>query len=136
MVWVLYHDKGHYLKSELEIGFFHFFLLKELGIIAVEEAVLTLKQSEQPTKAVFRNGNKVVILRKETSTPNQYINMFAFTRVGKELLKLIEVVPNQQYLEKLASVLKSGGSEVFIADFLKEEGGQTHYTNEKPYEGV
>ena len=65
-------------------------------------------------------------------SPKQSIRILIFTRVGRELINLIEVEPNQKYLEKLASLLKQEGTEVFFADFLKEEDGRIHYTNLKP----
>lgn len=133
---VIYNqDNGAFLESEFGITFTDSLLLTELGLIASESNLeLSLTETNQvaQTNALFI-GNKGIVLNRGINTPKQPINVLVFTKTGAELSKLIEPIPNENYIKKICSSFKHPNVKIEYGDITFLPNGQIIMNNNVEY---
>lgn len=133
---VIYNqDNGVFLKSEFGITFTDRLLLTELGLIASEnnlEFSLTETNQIAQTNALFI-GNKGIVLNRGINTPKQPIKVLVFTKTGAELSKLIEPIPNENYIKKICSSFKHPNVKIEYGDITFLPNGQIIMNNNVEY---
>jgi uncharacterized repeat protein (TIGR03899 family) len=122
------------LKEKYHLQFNERLLLEELGLLAANDLQLTLESPPgKKAKISFTMGDTVVVVEAEENTPKNSVDILAFTQIGKELLKLIEIKPELDYIQLFASKLRQKGVKIWYAKILRDENSQVSFS---PYEEV
>jgi len=133
---VIYNqDNGAFLQSEFGITFLDRLLLAELGLISSENNLeLSFNETNQTvtTNALFI-GNKGIVLNRDINTPKQPIDVLVFTKTGAELSKLIEPIPNENYIKKICSSFKHPNVKIEYGDITLLPNGQLTVQNKIEY---
>lgn len=128
-------DNGKFLEDEFQITFADRLLLTELGLIASENnlrlSLLPTGQRRIPT--FYEYGSKGIILHRAENTPEQTIQILAFTKTGVELSKLIQQTPNITYIKKICSKYVHPNVNIEFGDYLKFGNGIVKLINPTQY---
>ncbi len=117
------------LEEKYHLTFANRLLLEELGLITANDLRFLVQETrEHKSQAVFRIGNVCVVAEKEENIPQQQIPVLVFTKIGQELLQLIETKPELDYIQLLASKIRRKGVNVKYANILEIKDGQIHHT--------
>lgn len=105
-------DTGHVLKAgptddlgELGLSFADVLSLREAGLLA-DSGELSLSVTWRDDKGFVVlgfNGQGLLIERMDKTVPVLSLSSYVLTRVGLQLLSLIEPQPNMEYLKKVAA---------------------------------
>lgn len=118
------------LEEKYQLSFSERLLLEELGFITANDLQFTMNANpDHETQTVFTIGNTCVVVDKKKGTPQQNLNVLVFTKIGQELLQLINFVPHVDYIQLLASKIRHEGVQIRYANILKVENEQIHHTN-------
>lgn len=103
-------------------------LLVELGIIQPGDMTsLQFHPAPNIVKQHFILGNLIVITEKEVNTPLITIPVYVFTKVGIELLKLVNITSDFEYAKSFAKKMTQKGLKVEYSNLIKIEGEIVHY---------
>lgn len=130
-------DNGAFLQSEFGITFTDRLLLTELGLISSENNLeFSFAETNQTatTNALFI-GSKGIVLNRGINTPKQPIKVLVFTKTGTELSKLIEPIPNENYIKKICSSFKHPNVKIEYGDITFLPNGQIVMHNNIEYTG-
>jgi len=118
------------LEEEYQLNFSERLLLEELGLLAANDlAYKIIKTDEESRQVVFKVGQTVVIQEKLKEKPEQQLQVLVFTKIGKELLQLVNSPPNKEYLQLLATKLNRHNGTIKYAAILEElPNGQIKHT--------
>ena len=106
-------------------------LMEELGLLHSGE-FLSFEFQPLPNdkQNVFILGNTIVLFNKKANSAKQSLSIRLFTRIGKELLELIEVNPEFKYIQSLATELKNDNSELTYAQITERlDNGRIRHNN-------
>jgi uncharacterized repeat protein (TIGR03899 family) len=116
------------LEEKYQLNFGDRLLLEELGLLTANDLQFLVQETkEQKGKSVFTIGN-VCVVEKEENIPQQKIQVLVFTKIGQQLLQLIETKPDLDYIQLLASKIRRKGVNVKYANILEIKDGQIHHT--------
>ncbi len=108
------------LKEEYQLNFSERLLLEELGLLAANDLQYRIKKTDNtPRQVVFIIGNTVVLHEKLKEKPEQQLHVLVFTKIGQELLQLVNVSPKKEYLQLLATKLNRQNGLVQYASILE-----------------
>jgi len=133
----IYNPKrGELLKQEFNITFADILLMKELGLIVSEKNIeISLIPTEKNKKTVFFIcGSKCIVFNRNEETPEQGIEVLAFTKTGIEISELIIQEPNITYLESICSNFKHANVEIEFGDIMENANGEQEIVNRIKYE--
>jgi len=119
------------LEEEYNLNFSERLLLEELGLLAANDLQFTFNKTDnnQANKAVFIIGRTLVVHEKLKEKPEQQLQVLVFTKIGQELLQLVNVSPKKEYLQLLATKLNRQNGLVQYASILEEfANGQVSHT--------
>lgn len=117
------------LEEKYQLNFGDRLLLEELGLLTANDLQFLVQETkEQKGQSVFTIGNVCVVAEKEENIPQQQIQVLVFTKIGQELLQLIETKPELDYIQLLASKIRRKGVNVKYANILEIKDGQIHHT--------
>lgn len=117
------------LEDKYKLNFSERLLLEELGFITANDLQFSMMANpDQNAQTVFSIGNTCVIAERIKGTPEQTLQVLVFTKIGQELLQLINFFPQLDYIQLLASKIKREGVLLKYANILKIENDQIHYT--------
>lgn len=105
------------------INFMHLAMLREAGIL--HESDLTnynIQKSDEPGRSTFTVGNLIFSIERQPSQSDKSIPVYVFTQVGQQLLKLIKVTPNWEYLKTFAKFVKDEETTAKYAYFTNRSG--------------
>ena len=92
------------LEEKYRLTFGERLLLEELGFLTANDLQFLLSETKENTsQTVFQIGNVCVVATKDVNIPQQQIPALVFTKIGQELLQLIETKPEPDYIQLLAS---------------------------------
>lgn len=120
---------GDYLETKFGITFLDLLTLKELGVLIQTDLVLTLKPVDAISKYSFLYGKKCVILTRDANTSSQPVNLITYSTIGKELLSLIDIKADQEYLEKFAKLWIRDGVKAGVGDVLEVAPHHIEFSN-------
>lgn len=106
-------DDTDYLWDTHKITFDDQLIMEEAGLIK-RKLGYTMYESKEPVQATFRHGNYIVEVEKKANTPKFGFNIHSFTTSGRELLALIELTPNRDYVKNFASIFRNDNVSVVI----------------------
>lgn len=117
------------LEEKYKLYFKERLLLEELGLLTANDLEFTLPESKDvATDIVFILSDICVIVKKEPNLPKQKIPVLAFTKIGEELLQLIETKTELDYIQLLASKIRRDKLSIKYAtiNYIKDE--KIHHT--------
>ncbi|MDP9314302.1 MAG: DUF2806 domain-containing protein [Chloroflexota bacterium] len=115
-------------ESNFQLPFVDVLLLRELGLVT-EPLQHTLRSTDTDVTIVYTFGTRCLIVERGASSSASNIPVISFTRIGHELLSLIDVNPDIEYLKHVASFLKGEHITLSSADITRWEGDFLHYDN-------
>lgn len=100
------------LEEKYGLNFNDRLLLEELGFITANDLSFKVsKTDQQPRQVVFIVGNTIIIQEKEENKPEQQLQVLVFTKIGQQLLDLVQSMPDVDYIQLLATKLnRTNGS--------------------------
>lgn len=117
------------LEDKYKLNFSERLLLEELGFITANDLQFSMMANpDQNAQTVFSIGNTCVIAERIKGIPEQTLQVLVFTKIGQELLQLINFFPQLDYIQLLASKIKREGVLLKYANILKIENDQIHHT--------
>jgi uncharacterized repeat protein (TIGR03899 family) len=134
--FVYNQDNGAFLETEFGITFSDLLLLTELGLITSKDNLEFSFNATDQAKVthILYLGNKGVVLNRGVNTPKQPIGVLVFTKTGSELSKLIEHVPNENYIKKICSSFKHPNVKIEYGDIVFLPDGKVRMNNKIEYQ--
>jgi uncharacterized repeat protein (TIGR03899 family) len=118
-------DKGKVLKEKFNINFQNLLDLKELGLLHSESNLtLTLNKPEKDDVLTFVYHDKVIVLERENGANETKMDCLVFTKIGIQLLPLIQANSNVEYLKEIKKHIQTDKVQVKIGDLKKLPNGQ------------
>lgn len=119
------------LEEKYQLFFKDRLLLEELGFITANDLQLKIDKTEnQKGQSVFVIGNIIVVFEKLENKAEQQLQILVFTKIGEELLKLVESKPELDYIQLLATKINRLNGSIKYGQILAElPNGQIHHTN-------
>jgi uncharacterized repeat protein (TIGR03899 family) len=117
------------LEETYKLNFSERLLLEELGLITANDLQFELRANpEQDRQSVFRIGSVCIVATRKKGTPQQDLQVLVFTKIGQELLQLIETIPQLDYIQLLASKIRREGVMIKYANILKIDNDEINHT--------
>ena len=118
------------LEKEYHLNFTERLLLEELGLLAANDLQFKLLKTENTSRQIaFIIGRTVVVHEKLKEKPEQQLQVLVFTKIGQELLQLIDISPKKEYLQLLATKLNRKNGLVQYGNILEElSNGQVRHS--------
>lgn len=117
------------LIEKYKLNFNDRLLLEELGLIATNDLSFQIvKTGNNPIPVVFLIGDICVIQNKLENTAEQALQVLVFTKIGQELLNLLKITPDFDYIQLLATKLNHQNGSVKYGHVIKylPDGKLTH----------
>lgn len=112
--------------KEYGIKFSELLLLEELGFITGVAGNVSFKYDS--AEVIFVNGDTVLILDRKDTTEKSIL-VYPFTNIGKQLLSLIDVLSDIEYLKKFATKILNEGEVMRYGTILKNDNGTIEATD-------
>ncbi len=118
------------LEEKYGLNFNDRLLLEELGFLTANDLQIELaKTDSQSRQTIFIVGNMIVIQQKEENKPQQQLQVLVFTKIGKQLLDLVQTTPDMDYIQLIASKLNRSNGPVRYGYILKYlDNGQINHS--------
>jgi uncharacterized repeat protein (TIGR03899 family) len=117
------------LEEKYGLTFRERLLLEELGIITANDLQFLIGETKDNNdRIVFQIGDKCVVADKELNLPEQQIQALVFTKIGQELLQLIEATVELDYIQLLTLKIRRKGVTVKYATILEIKDEQIKNT--------
>lgn len=98
-------------------------LLEELGIITANDLDIKMSgQAEKDAHITYVIGKYCVIVTFPNGTQERHLQVLAFTKIGRELLNLIDTNTELDYIQLFAYKIRNGGVTVKYAEIVNVEG--------------
>ena len=128
----LFQGENDEILNKYNVNFNDRLLLVEMGLLQSDTSISRgLKQNSQDTITYFEAGNYIIKALKKANTPENRIEIFRFTKIGEELLKLVNPIINEDYIKDFSIRLEKFGIEIEYALIKKKTGGNISHT--KPW---
>lgn len=109
------------LQKQYNFSFSERLLLEELGLLAANDLTFGIRKTDSsPAQIAFKVGDVIVLHEKYPDKPKQDLPILVFTKIGQELLKLINISPKKEYLQLLATKLGRSNGTVKYASIIEE----------------
>jgi uncharacterized repeat protein (TIGR03899 family) len=128
-----YNNKD--ISEKYDIKHYEHVMLNDAGLIRTELTSMNihaLREFDENGNAVFTIGNKVII-QKLNDNPNKKhdISVYLFTRVGQELMKLLEPSCNLDYINFFAETLGYDKGIIKYGEYTTTVEGKIIYNEEE-----
>ncbi|PIB28125.1 hypothetical protein BFP78_15710 [Gaetbulibacter sp. 5U11] len=119
------------LEENYKLNFGDRLLLEELGFLTANDLQFKiLATKEQKSQVYFVIGNSIILLEKPENQPEQQLQVLVFTKIGKELLKLINSSANIDYIQLLASKIRKENYNIKHGVILQRfDNGSVNHTH-------
>ena len=120
-------NPNDYLKDKFGILITDKLIMEEVGLMSTDDIYIKIKKADSNSKEVYIYGKKLILVEREENAELQTLPIIAFTVTGKQLLKLIKITFNENYVQKFAELLKNPKVKVGYAEIKsKENKGYTY----------
>jgi uncharacterized repeat protein (TIGR03899 family) len=128
--FILNFENEKLLEEKYGLNFIDRLLLEELGFLTANDLSFKVSKTDQQSRqVVFIVGNTIVIQEKEENKPEQQLHVLAFTKIGQQLLDLVQTTPDVDYIQLLATKLnRNNGSIKYGNVFQYFNNGQVRHS--------
>lgn len=113
-------DKDELLE-QYNLIFENTLLLTELGLLQAETNITRrLGQQEKDSIIYFESGHYIIKVEKKGNSPQYNIPILRFSKVGEQLLKLINITPVEGYLKEFCLSMESDNLKVEYAYIIRK----------------
>jgi uncharacterized repeat protein (TIGR03899 family) len=120
--------KDHETLDQFELTFSDVFLLQELNLIHSSDSIsLPIGGKKEESTTIFIFGETVLLVKKEPNEQEKIIRVYKYTYVGQQLLKLIKIDPEIEYLRSFAKFVKTPRTKIQYAKFISQKGLTVSY---------
>jgi len=126
-------DNGKFLQENFDIKFTDRLKLVDVGLIVAErnlEFSFNAVLESETTNGLFYGKKGFSILRK-VNTPKQGIQVMIFSKPGIELLKMVQPIYDDKYIERIAQAFKHELTTVSFGDMVPVGNELYQIKNEK-----
>jgi uncharacterized repeat protein (TIGR03899 family) len=137
--FILSFNNEDLLKEKYQLGFNERLLLEELGLINALDLQFRIPETgENSRQQSFIIGDTIILADLPKETPELKVNVLVLTKIGQELLGLIDSTPELDYIQLFTSKFRRTGITVGYAKIQAIENGFVRYQNmqEVPYTEV
>lgn len=129
--FILNFNNEKLLEEKYQLFFKDRLLLEELGFVAANDLQYKIGKTEKNKgQSVFVIGNKIVVFEKLENKPEQQLQILVFTKIGQELLKLVNATTELDYIQLLATKINRLNGTIKYGQVLAElPNGQIRHTN-------
>jgi hypothetical protein len=125
----VYKGNSGKILENIGINFNEIILLQELDLIHTGDFLsFTLRKTKTLNSTHFIIGNNIVIVEKQQETPDKAIPVYLFTSTGKELLNLIEINPEFEYIQEFRNALGEDHYSVKYGRIIKIHPDRIQHT--------
>ena len=122
----LFKGKNDELLHKYDLTFDDRLLLTETGLLQAENNISRpLKQNVTDSLIYFDSGKYIIKTLKKADTPENRIEIFRFTKIGEELLKLLSPNPTENYIKDFCLHIQEFGVDVEYAFILAKNNNGT-----------
>lgn len=129
----IWRDAKPLLEAE-NIPFATLLAMQDLGVISGVESVgleRTWMTTDQDNFiSALRSNGKVLVVRHEDSKKKLKIRVYLLTSIGQQILRLVQVKPHIEYLQKLGRTIQTQGFTVTVGDILHDSETIVQFYNE------
>lgn len=108
-------------------------LLVEVGLLQPDSTItrsLPENKSEQPQFIYHKSGNIILRQTIQPKSPQVKFSIYRYSKIGEELLKIITIEPNVEYIKEFALEHTNENSKFEMAYILRENpDGSINHTN-------
>ena len=127
---VFFIDPNAYIfKKEGGLTFTDILALKDAGIVSANEAGFSVEPSPAGVTQQFLYGPLILLIERESDTPKLHSNVGVLTRVGMELLPLLTITPDMDYVSLIQKQFHADGVKFAWAVVIQNSGDQIRYAN-------
>ena len=121
-------DPQEYIfKKDNTLNFSEILALREAGLVNDSDNLsFSFEASTAGTTSQLFYGSLVLFLEREKDTPQISNKVGCLTKAGAELLKLISIQPDMEYVKFVAQKFNREGMKIAWASILREEEGFIH----------
>lgn len=125
----IFRGQNDELLSNHNFTFEDRLLLTETGILQSESNISRgLKPMDKDNLIYFESGKYIIKTLKKANSAENRIEIFRFTKIGEELLRLMTPTPSEQYIKDFCLRLQAFGLNVEYAFILGKENGQYQHS--------
>lgn len=111
------------LKDEFDINFSDILVLREIGLTSSTNLTFNFEIVNNKNETLFfSHGDMGIVIEREIGAQKKVVSVELFTRVGSELLSLIDINPKVTYIQKFASLFDEPNAKKFYGKILSHEG--------------
>ncbi|MDT0644954.1 DUF2806 domain-containing protein, partial [Zunongwangia sp. F363] len=127
--YFLYKGKDGKLLEKFGVSFSDIALIEELGLMH-SGGFTSYKYSKvnQTSSGHLVFGSFIVFMERKPNTPEFSISIQLFTTIGKELLKLVDIDPNFEYVKAFAKEVKSENTSLKYAEVIEINAGTIRHS--------
>lgn len=128
--FILSFKKHRLLEEKYGLNYSDRLLLEELGFITANDlAFQMMATNDLPGKTAFTVGDFFVVQEKLPNKPQHQLEVLVFTKIGRQLLSLVNVSPDIDYIQLLATNLnRQIGSVKYGRIIQRLPNGQFRHT--------
>ncbi len=118
--------------EELGISYSYIAKLIEIGLLQPGDFVTKNYSSNKTSDSKFgiKYGDLIIIIKQKVNAPKISFPVRLLTTSGTELVKLIKIIPNVDYIKKLASTIKRDDVKVSYAKIIRiSNNGDINYNS-------
>ena len=109
------------------LNFSDILALKEAGLVTDSDFLsFSFEASTAGTTTYLFYGSLVLFLEREQDTPEIDNRVGVLTKAGTELMKLISIQPDMEYVKFVTRKFNREGMKIAWAPVLREEEGSIH----------
>jgi hypothetical protein len=130
----LFRGESEDMLDRHNLSFEDRLLLTETGLLQSENNIArTIRQNNIDSLIYFQSGRFIIKVLKKANTSENKIEIFRFTKIGEELLKLIDPNPSENYIKEFCFKLEELGLEVEYAFILSRNFDGTIISHTQPW---
>lgn len=111
----------HQFKQDDTLNLTNILALQEAGLIASSTLNLSINPSNSDGTFEFIYSSLIIFFEGRSNTHYVDASVWALTKAGRELLKLVTVQPYMEYVEFVAQIFKHDGMKVAWAPIVKND---------------
>lgn len=114
-----------YLKDKYDISFLDISLLESIGFLQTSLTYSFENKSENIAKILGTNGPLCLIMEIPPNTVKITINIYLLTKLGKEIMSILDIKSDIRILENIASKISENNNNIKYIYGIKNDHGIT-----------